>query len=63
MLSHNYTTISRIDLSSVPNNPELKWWGHGVDVEPIAIPGTVMRGKGEGRKTLGMPTANLLLTL
>jgi len=34
-----------------------------MDVEPLTIQGCVTTGKGEGKKNLGMPTANLELTL
>lgn len=40
-------------------NEEINWWKHGLDVTNANITGKVVKGKGEGAKSLGMPTANL----
>jgi hypothetical protein len=30
-----------------------------MDISPVSIEGIVVTGKGEGKKNLGMPTANI----
>lgn len=58
-LKQEFVEIHRLNVLEKPNNSELKWWGNGLNIIPITIEGSVVTGKGEGRKNLGMPTANI----
>lgn len=50
-----------MDLTSFPKNDELQYWSNCLEVPEISFSGKVIKGKGLGTKTLGMPTANLLI--
>lgn len=50
-----------MDLTGLPKNDEIGYWSNYLDVPQISFSGKVIKGKGLGTKTLGMPTANLLI--